>query len=465
MQAQAQAHDNQAYDLGNYMPAGGDNRPAFGEPGYRPMQNWDVGNTPFGEPAQADHGFDQGGYPGGPAPRFEGAVAHRTDTYGHEHDEDFEYDDEEDEGGGGRKMIIAAALVAAIVVGGGFAYGYNALFGGSPGGNGTPIVKAETTPAKVQPSEPGGRQFEHQDSKVLGKLSGDGQNSTYTTSEGQANGRVRSVSTLVVGRDGRLIVPDNAQSDNNAQSNEQPQSNESSGQITATSPVPGLTIVGVNPPVAQEAPPSAPPSPPSTPPQALGAGEVQPSNEAPQQQPAAQAQPAQSQTVTAAVTPQPQPQPAPVRRGRRSKYPPLPVRSSARTGGQAVAAAPAQTATPTPGVAQARVTPVVPRQNQATAPATTASVTGAAAANGYVAVLSTKRSRIDALTSFADLQQRYGNILGSKVPAVRRADLSARGLGIMYRAVVGPPGSRQAAGQVCSQLKSAGYSGCWVAPY
>ena len=474
-----QAPDNQAYDLGNYMPSGGDNRANFGDPGYQPLQNWDVGNNNYGDRGQpADRGYDQGGYPGGMPSRFEGAVAHHSDTYGHEHDEDFEYDDEDDEPGGGRKVVIAAALVAAIVVGGGFAYGYNALFGGSQGGNGTPIVKAESSPAKVQASDPGGRQFEHKDSKVLGKLSGDGQNSTaYSTSEGQTNGRVRSVSTLVVGRDGRLIVPDNAQSDN-ANSNAQPApSSPPAGTITSTSPVPGLTIVGVNPPAAaSEAPQSAPSTPPSSPPQALGAREVQPSNEvAPQ--PAAEAQPAApAQTVTAAVTPQAQPQPQPkpaaaTRSRRRSKYPPLPVRSSARSGGQAVAAAaPAQAAAPTPGVAQARVTPVVPQQKQqsqqqAAAPATTASVPAAAAGNGYVAVLSTKRSRIDALTSFADLQQKYGNILGTKVPAVRRADLSARGLGIMYRAVVGPPGSRQAAAQVCTQLKSAGYSGCWVAPY
>ena len=63
------------------------------------------------------------------------------------------------------------------------------------------------------------------------------------------------------------------------------------------------------------------------------------------------------------------------------------------------------------------------------------------------------------------MQQKYASILGGKIPAVRRADLSARGLGVMYRAGVGPPGSRQAAGQTCARLKAAGYGGCWVAPY
>ena len=37
--------------------------------------------------------------------------------------------------------------------------------------------------------------------------------------------------------------------------------------------------------------------------------------------------------------------------------------------------------------------------------------------------------------------------------------------GIWYRVVVGPPGSRDAANGVCSQLKTAGYGGCWVNAY
>lgn len=84
---------------------------------------------------------------------------------------------------------------------------------------------------------------------------------------------------------------------------------------------------------------------------------------------------------------------------------------------------------------------------------------------GYVAVLSTKRSRIDALTSFAELQEKYTSVLSNSVPHVRRADLTSRGLGVMYRAVIGPLGSREAAGQVCIRLRNAGYAGCWVAPY
>jgi hypothetical protein len=93
------------------------------------------------------------------------------------------------------------------------------------------------------------------------------------------------------------------------------------------------------------------------------------------------------------------------------------------------------------------------------APATVAS-----AGAGYVAVLSSQKSRVDALKVFADLQQKYGDVLGGKTPDVQEADLTARGLGIMYRLVVGPPGSREAASGVCSKLRTAGQD-CWVKEY
>jgi len=80
-------------------------------------------------------------------------------------------------------------------------------------------------------------------------------------------------------------------------------------------------------------------------------------------------------------------------------------------------------------------------------------------------VLASQKSRIDALKTFADLQQKYAHVLRNKIPDVQEADLSARGLGTMYRVVVGPPGSREAAADLCGQLKSAGFEGCWITTY
>ena len=80
-------------------------------------------------------------------------------------------------------------------------------------------------------------------------------------------------------------------------------------------------------------------------------------------------------------------------------------------------------------------------------------------------MLSSQKSRMDALKVFADLQQKYGSALSGKTPDVQEADLSARGLGTVYRLVVGPPGSRDAASGICNQIKAAGHKDCWVNAY
>jgi hypothetical protein len=81
---------------------------------------------------------------------------------------------------------------------------------------------------------------------------------------------------------------------------------------------------------------------------------------------------------------------------------------------------------------------------------------------GFVAVLKSAKTHMEAMTSYADLQQQYPSVLSGKSFDVQEADLSSRGLGTMYRVVVGPPGSHNAASAVCAQLKAAGYVGCWV---
>ena len=52
--------------------------------------------------------------------------------------------------------------------------------------------------------------------------------------------------------------------------------------------------------------------------------------------------------------------------------------------------------------------------------------------SGYVAVLSSQKSRMDALKAFADLQQKYGDVLASKTPDVQEANLGEKG--VWYRA-------------------------------
>ena len=72
-------------------------------------------------------------------------------------------------------------------------------------------------------------------------------------------------------------------------------------------------------------------------------------------------------------------------------------------------------------------------------------------------------SRLDALRKFADLQQQYGMVLANKTPDVRETTLA--GKGPYHRLLVGPPGSRSQANELCTQLKASGYKDCWVTAY
>jgi hypothetical protein len=91
----------------------------------------------------------------------------------------------------------------------------------------------------------------------------------------------------------------------------------------------------------------------------------------------------------------------------------------------------------------------------------------ASGGTGFVAVLASiprsSSSRMDALKRFADMQQKYGTALSGKTPDVASANLGTKGS--YDRLIVGPPGSRAEASNVCVQLKAQGYHDCWVTTY
>ncbi len=441
------------YDLANYGAAAHSQQPSFAETGYAPAENWN--HIP---PQQPSHeGYAPAGQPG-----FDHKHAHNNGTIArqdgdyHDQTEDDEYDDYESQSNTTRYVIIAAAVMSMIVVGAGFTYGYQILFSKPSDETGTPVISASNIPAKVQPADPGGRKFENTDSQLMDRIGNRGQAARSDIDDENSN-RVRSVSTLVVGRDGRLIES-NLRSGSQLSSTTSPSRPDASSapaSAESSSGIPGMIIEG-----GVEQPAAPPPKRDAV---------VQPSQQVVSVPPAATPYVEQS-TPPQVASVQPQ-QANPSGRRRNSKFPPLPELSGLSKPGVDLGPetpVPANNASDTvlgpaqPGVDGANVRQVVA---QPPGQAVTGNAGAAAAPNGYVAVLSTKRSRIDALTSFADLQQRYPDILGSKVPDVRRADLTERGLGVMYRAVVGPPGSRPAATQLCARLKNVGYTNCWISPY
>ncbi len=84
------------------------------------------------------------------------------------------------------------------------------------------------------------------------------------------------------------------------------------------------------------------------------------------------------------------------------------------------------------------------------------------AGTGFVVQIAARREHSDALEAFVDMQQKYPGILSAMRPFIQRADLTAKGKGIWYRLRVGPVNSKQAANQVCEQLKARGYKSCFV---
>jgi hypothetical protein len=81
---------------------------------------------------------------------------------------------------------------------------------------------------------------------------------------------------------------------------------------------------------------------------------------------------------------------------------------------------------------------------------------------GYVVQVSSQQTEDSAHASYRVLQSKYGSVLGSRAPVVKRVDLTDKGKGIVYRAFAGPYGSLEEANQACNSLKSAGLSACFV---
>jgi sporulation related protein len=417
----AQESHGQAQGQGYYFPQGaGEPEPA---PGYAPAApNWgqqpdprgyDLGTYmptaqgyPPAEPVNFQHGPDLD--PAGLQRQSDTRLDAPPHGYG-ETDADFDEmlaDEEEEPRRGRRAMMIAAALVGAIGLGGAMAYTYKTFVASS--GTRAPVIKAaDFGPNKVKPAVQDGKSFANTDKKLLNRLGEDGS-------------APNSVGALPPS------APESAD-------------DRASDDPNAPRKVRVIPITPGSPPVTTS---SAPPRPSSPPPLVSVPGVTLENFGGPQPPPSAarvQLPPAQPQPPARAV----QQPPVKVASAAKSEPPALPAMEPA---GPTKKAAPAAVKTPVPKTKTATVEPTAPT-----------------AASGYVAVLSSKKSRMDALKAFADMRDKYGDVLASKTPDVLEVNLGEKG--VWYRAVVGPPGSREAALGLCSKLKSAGYASCWVTAY
>jgi hypothetical protein len=79
---------------------------------------------------------------------------------------------------------------------------------------------------------------------------------------------------------------------------------------------------------------------------------------------------------------------------------------------------------------------------------------------GFMAVLSLQKTEIDAMRTFADLQQKIPALQG-KTPIVQTIEPPSK-YANMFRLMVGPPGSFAAAKEMCVQ---SGIKDCYPMPY
>ena len=352
------------------------------------------------------NGYGQPGYDGYADPQAQ----HDPHHQGYEQDPAYDpaLDPEEiAEPKGPRPLMVIAALVGAIAVGGGLAYGYRMLGGGKAPAK-PPVVKAEVAPAKVKPADAGGKEFAHTDKKFVNRLgeqpaaAGQPQQQTTAAPPPAEPEAPRKVTTLIVNKDG-TITP----------------------QVTQAPPSAPATAA----PVQAVAPPPPPPASGAVPGMVVEGLPARPT-------PRAQAEP----PVTAVAKAAPPVADLPLPKARTQPVEPK-------------AEAPAPKKKPSPRddlLAKAEAAPAAPQAAGGTV-------------IGYVPVLASKRSREEALKSYADLAQKYPDVLAGKVPDVVEANIPDKG--VWFRNVVGPPGSREAAREICSKLDAQGFKGCWVTAY
>jgi hypothetical protein len=401
-QAPAQSH-GYGQDLGGYLPADAPFPANGNQPHMDPLQqaDWAMPATSYGDP------IDQPGFGRGQVGYDQAHGGALEPTYNQ--DEAGAYEAEEP-----RRvswtMRIAGAVVVAIGLGYGLAQAYKAVLG-SPPDSSPPVIESDASPAKERPLDPGGKQFSHTDSKVLGRLGDNGapasEDRSAGLSESDASNGSRPVKTLVVGRDGSIEAPTG--------------SAEAAPAHEEQVAVPGLTVVDAFGSAGQSASP-------------------------PQQR----------------AAPQPPPQ-------QQAEAEPVVVNTKPRVNVKTTKVIPASTAS-LPDEQAEPVAPAAPKKQKVATAAPVAeegATTSAAGANGYVVVLASVpasgSSRLDALRKFADLQQQYGTVLANKTPDVRETTLA--GKGPYHRLLVGPPGSKSQANDLCTQLKASGYKDCWVTAY
>ena len=295
-------------------------------------------------------------------------------------------------------MMTVAAILALAVVGTGAAFAYKTYIG-SPRSGEPPIIKADNTPTKIVPAP--------------------------TDSSAKVPDR------MVSGDGSEKIVPrEEAPVDVNA---------KASGPRVVFPPL----NQNANPPSVASVSPSTVPSPSAGP---LPSNGTLPNNSPrPIRTVAVKGDQTDGGVPQSAAKPAATP-PKPVAVPAAPRNPPTSANASAN---QPLSLAPqsAPAAEPPQRMAATNPTQIAP-----------ASSSG----GGFIVQVSSQQSEDSAHASYRVLQSKYGSVLGSRGPVIKRVDLTDKGKGIVYRAFAGPYASAEEATQACNSLKAAGLPTCFI---
>ena len=302
-------------------------------------------------------------------------------------------------------MMTVAAILALAVVGTGAAFAYK-TYVGSPRSGEPPIIKADNTPTKIVPSPA------DSSAKVPDRMvSGDGSEKIVPREEAPVDVNAKAGGP-------RVVFPPLNQNAN-------PPSVASVSPSTV--PPPGAGVAASNGTLPNNSP---------RPIRTVAVKGDQTDSATPQSAAAARPTP-----TTAA----PKPVAAPVAPAA-PRNPPTSANASAN---QPMSLAPQSAPATEP-----------PQRMAATAP--TQIAPASSSGGGYIVQVSSQQSEDSAAASYRVLQSKYGSVLGSRSPVIKRVDLSDKGKGVVYRAFAGPYGSAEEATHACNNLKSAGLSACFV---
>lgn len=306
-----------------------------------------------------------------------------------------------------KTTMIAASLAGALLLGGSIAYLYQSADGSADGE--PPVIQADSRPVKVPPKEAGGKEFPHRNKQIYDRLQGE-----EPTGDEQIVPREEAVAAEAE------PAPPPAEEDQAQAPAAGPEAFPEEEQMAAVD--------------TAEAPPAPAPAAAteSGGPRRVKTLVVRPDGTVVQPTMAAaapnagSAAPAQDFASEEAAAPE---------SVAAIPAPPLPASKPRSTARQDVAAfapqaAPAKAAAPSAGAGQ------------------------------YVVQVAARKSQTEALAAFADMQQKYPQLLSGYRPMVQKADLGQRGT--WYRLRVGPMGQKTAATKLCDQLRSAGLNSCLV---